>query len=61
MNKYKIGYIYETDNETTQLFRIVIQAQNTHKALEQFYKQLHAQGQDISKTHLLGVRRKFID
>ena len=61
MNKYKIGYIYETDNETAQRFRVVVQAQNKEKALEQFYKQLHAQGQDISKTHLLGVRRKFID
>lgn len=61
MNRYKIGYIYETDNETVQLFRIVVQAQNKEKALEQFYKQLYEQGQDISKTHLLGVRRKFID
>ena len=61
MNRYKIGYIYETDNETAQRFRVVVQAQNKEKALEQFYKQLHAQGQDIGKTHLLGVRRKFID
>ena len=61
MNKYKIAYTHETDTETVQLFRTVVQAQNTTKALEQFYKQLHAQGQDISKTHLLGIRRKFID
>lgn len=61
MNKYKIAYTYENDNDTVQLFRIVVQAQSTPKALEQFYKQLHAQGQDISKSHLLGVRRKFID
>ena len=61
MNRYKIAYTYETDTETVQLFRIVVQAQNTTKALEQFYKQLHAQGQDIGKTHLLGIRRKFID